>query len=325
MANPNAGTAFARPDLEAAFSEFSLQANMAELVATRALPVFNAARQSGEFAQIPIEQLAKIHDVERAPGGGYKRSEYDTIPANFTCKERGAEEPIDDRSARIFSNYFDSEQVARNRAMNILLVSLEKRVQVILNNTSTFTGALTNSVSTEWDTLATATPIADILAAREAVRGRIGLPANVALMSSKVFNNLRQADEVKELLKFTGEQGSAAGGRITAQMIAPMVDLDEILVAGGVEDTAAGNKDNSMADVWNDEFCLVFRRQDGQDLQQPGLGRIFHWSGDGSNVFGTVESYREEAIRSSIIRVRHDVDEKLLYAEAGQLLDNITT
>jgi hypothetical protein len=38
-----------------------------------------------------------------------------------------------------------------------------------------------------------------------------------------------------------------------------------------------------------------------------------------------VESYREEQTRSDIIRVRHDVDELVLYKDAGFLLGNITT
>mgnify|MGYP007073203575 FL=1 len=38
-----------------------------------------------------------------------------------------------------------------------------------------------------------------------------------------------------------------------------------------------------------------------------------------------VESYRDESVRSDIIRSRHDVDEIVLYAEAADLMDNITT
>ncbi len=104
-----------------------------------------------------------------------------------------------------------------------------------------------------------------------------------------------------------------------------MFGLDEILVGGAVFDSAQQNQANSMSDVWDDEYALVFRRQSGMDLSEPGIGRLFHWSGDGSTTFGTVESYRSEERRSNIIRVRHDVHEKLLYAEAGQLLSNITT
>ena len=40
---------------------------------------------------------------------------------------------------------------------------------------------------------------------------------------------------------------------------------------------------------------------------------------------GMVESYREEAVRGEVIRVRHDTAEVVLYKEAAHLLSNITT
>jgi hypothetical protein len=61
------------------------------------------------------------------------------------------------------------------------------------------------------------------------------------------------------------------------------------------------------------------------DMREPCIGRTFHWTQDGSSIGGTVESYREEAIRGDVIRVRHDVDEVILYPEAGHLLSNVTT
>jgi hypothetical protein len=55
------------------------------------------------------------------------------------------------------------------------------------------------------------------------------------------------------------------------------------------------------------------------------IGRTFHWSQDGSSIGGTVESYRDERVRGDVIRVRHDVDEIVLYPQAGHLLSNVTT
>ena len=51
---------------------------------------------------------------------------------------------------------------------------------------------------------------------------------------------------------------------------------------------------------------------------------MIHWQEDGSQVDGRVETYRDETIRSDVVRVRHDVDEKVLYTEAADLLSNVT-
>jgi hypothetical protein len=70
---------------------------------------------------------------------------------------------------------------------------------------------------------------------------------------------------------------------------------------------------------------MVCRVATGLDIREACIGRTFHWSADGSSIGGTIEEYRDETVRSAIIRVRHDVDEVVMYPQAGHLLSNITT
>ena len=70
---------------------------------------------------------------------------------------------------------------------------------------------------------------------------------------------------------------------------------------------------------------MICKTPDSNDIQEPCVGRTFHWSADGSSMGGTVETYRDETKRSNIVRVRQDTDEKVLYAATGHLLSNITT
>ena len=69
---------------------------------------------------------------------------------------------------------------------------------------------------------------------------------------------------------------------------------------------------------------MVARVAETQDHREPCIGRTFHWGEDGSTIGGTVETYRDENIRSDIVRNRLDVDEKRLVIESGHLLTNIT-
>jgi len=80
-----------------------------------------------------------------------------------------------------------------------------------------------------------------------------------------------------------------------------------------------------LANVWSDEYAMVCCIATNNDVRQPCIGRTFHWAEDGSQPGGTPESYRDEPVRSDIIRVRHDVDELLMHTEAAQLFDNVTT
>jgi hypothetical protein len=62
-----------------------------------------------------------------------------------------------------------------------------------------------------------------------------------------------------------------------------------------------------------------------QDVRRPTIARTFHWTGDGSEIDGRVETYRDEPVRSEIVRVRHQTAEKVMHVQAGHLLSNITT
>jgi hypothetical protein len=108
-------------------------------------------------------------------------------------------------------------------------------------------------------------------------------------------------------------------------MLAQVFDLPYILVAGGSKNGAKEGATVDPEQIWSGEYAMVCKIATGADFREPCIGRTFHWSADGSAVGGTVESYREEQTRSDIIRVRHDVDELVLYKDAGFLLGNITT
>ena len=108
-------------------------------------------------------------------------------------------------------------------------------------------------------------------------------------------------------------------------MLSAIFDLENIIVAGSSRNSAKEGQAASPTQIWSDEYAMVCKIATGADMREPCIGRTFHWSEDGSSVGGTVETYRDETVRGNVVRVRHDVDEKLLYAEAGHLLSNITT
>ena len=59
------------------------------------------------------------------------------------------------------------------------------------------------------------------------------------------------------------------------------------------------------------------------DIEEPCIGRCFHWSEDGAEPGGTVEQYREERVRGEVIRVRHEVQEKILYVPTAHLITGV--
>ncbi len=322
MPSPSSSLATLRPDLSESFEEFDLEMQRAGYIASRVFPVVEVASQSGVFGKIPIEQLLQNREVRRAPGAGYSRGQWKFTTDSFACQEYGAEEPVDDREAAMYANYFDAELIAARRAFDVVMRNAEQRVASLLFSTSTFSGK-TSAVGTKWSTHASATPLDDVETAVNAVWSNSGLWPNALVISRKVFRHLRNCAQIIDRVKYQGFVDVRAGA-ITEAALAQAFDLDEIIVANAVKNTANEGQSASLASIWSDSYALVCRVARTNDFREPCLGRTFHWAGDGSSPNGVIESYREESIRSDVIRVRHDVDEKLLYVEAGYLLSNIT-
>jgi len=325
MPSPTSALTTLRPDL-ASFLEFDLESDRLGYVASQCFPVVDVASQAGVFGIIPVEQLLQQRTTNRAPGSGYSRGNFTFQTTTYACEEHGAEEPVDDRQARMYREYFDAEQVSTLRAFSSVLRNAEQRVADVVFNTTTFTGSsLFTSVTDEWDDVATCVPITNVDAAVKKVWDNSGLWANALIINQKVFRNLRRCSQIIDAIESSGAGDAAKQSDITADQLARVFGLDFVIVAGATRNSAKEGQTFAASQIWSDEFAMVCRVATTADMAEPCIGRMFHWSEDGSSVGGTVESYRDEVVRANIIRVRHDVDEVLLYAQAGHLLGNVTT
>jgi hypothetical protein len=327
MPSPTSSLATQRPDL-ATFLEFDLESENAGYIASQVLPVMSVASQAGNFGKIPLEQLLQQRSTLRAPGAGYARGNWTFDKAVYATEEHGAEEPVDDREAKMYAEYFDAEQISTMRAFSSVLRNAEQRVADAVFNATTWSGGtLTTAITNEWDVnhTANAVPITDVEAAVNKVYDASGLWPNALIINRKVFRNLRNLDQIIDRIASSGAGNPTKASDITVQMLAAVFDLDYVIVAGTSKNGAVEGRAAAPTQIWSSEYAMVCRIATGNDMREPCIGRTFHWSNDGSSIGGTVESYRDEAIRGDVIRVRHDVDEVILYPEAGHLLSNVTT
>jgi hypothetical protein len=327
MPSPTSSLATQRPDL-ATFLEFDLESENAGYIASQVLPVMSVASQAGNFGKIPLEQLLQQRETRRAPGAGYARGNWTFDKATYATEEHGAEEPVDDREAKMYAEYFDAEQVSTMRAFSAVLRNAEQRVADAIFNATTWNGAsLTTVVTNEWDSnhTTTAVPITDVEAAVNKVYDGSGLWPNALIINRKVFRNLRNLDQIIDRIESAGAGNPSKPSDITEQMLAAVFDLDYVIVAGTSKNGAKEGQAATPTQIWSSEYAMVCRIATGNDMREACIGRTFHWSNDGSSIGGTVESYRDEVIRGNVIRVRHDVDEVVLYPQAGHLLSNVTT
>ena len=320
MPSPSAALTTLRPDLAGSFQQFDLDMDAKGFIGLRVLPSIDVAKPSGTFGKITIASLLANRDTLRAPGSGYARQRYEFTKDSYATDEHGAEDPVDDKEAEMYGDYLQAEQFAATRARDVVMRNFEVRAAALIQATGTFT---TTAVGTEWSTVATATPISDVEARVVAIWNATGLKPNAMVMNWNVFRNLRNCAQIIDRIKYSGRHDPNPS-KITEQVLADVFDIEQIIVAGSKKNSANEGQSATLADIWDDEYCWIGRVATNNDIKDPCVGRTFHYSADGSKIGGVVETYRDEPVRSDIVRCRMDTDEKVLYAACGQLLSNIT-
>lgn len=319
MPRPSTSLATLRPDLAGGVEDFSLAMDRAGFIGQMVLPVVEVPVVSGVFGRIPLSELLKNRETRRAPGGAYGRGDWEFEDHSFATKEHGFEIPIDDREQAMYADYFDLEMASAEMARDTVMRNYEKRVAAkvfdAVNHTPT-------TIGNEWDDAVNATPINDVEAAVLRLYAATGLWANALIMNRLVFRNLRMCDQIINKVKAVM---SVLPKDITVQHLQAAFDLEKIIVAGGSKNLSNEGQDASIAQIWSSEYVAVARVATGSNIKDPGLGRTFHYSQDGSRIGTVMETYRDESRRADIVRSRFDTDENILYPECLELLDNATT
>lgn len=322
MPNPSTSLATLSPQLqtfyEAAYSELSSQ-----FIGPQVLPALNVPKQAGTFGKIPLEELLKKGtSIGRSPGSGYKRDNFQFTSDSYATVEYGVEEIIDDREAEMYADFLPAQELAAQRAAFKVLAAAEARVAAIVADFTTYNGtaAINQAVTNgQWSTLTTSTPISDVNLAVGKFYANTGMWPNAIIMNRKTFRILRQTTQVLSAIKSDGAGDRATLGDVTTGQLSAVFDIPNVIVAGGSQNTANVGAAASISNIWPDHV-MVCRIATSSDMREPCIGRSFHWAADGSSMMGAIETYRDDRIRASIVRVRQDVMEKRLYTEMGVMI-----
>jgi len=330
MAAPS--TAIQRTELSVGFTEFSLEASRRGFIGPRVLKPRLVGKQEADVGKVPLEQLLQTEQTLRTPRTAYGRSTFEFTTFSYACKEHGFEEPIDDADLKMYSDVVDAETIHAARVQDRVLrrYEIEAAAKVFDATVWTEVAGLQTAVGVAWDQADTATPISDVAAAKRAIFDRTGLWPNKLALNKRVFEDVQVCAEVLERVLYGGTNGDPAN--VTAEALASIFGLDEVLVAEGAYNSANEGQDATITPIWTDGYAMLFRAAVTDDMAEPCIGRTFLWPGDGagegpdaSQIGVILEEYREEKVRGSVLRARTYYDLQILYASAGQLLSGLTT
>ncbi len=296
-----------RPDLSAQVNEYDAEKAATRFIGRLAAPVFTVPEASGGYPIINRENFKKPANAKRAEGAKFNRITGEFGKGTFDCEEYGLEYPIDDRKRRRYRNLIDAEAAGSKVLWFQLLLGHEIRVATLYSGA----GFSNTNVATDWSTTATAVPLDDIATGIETLEDNCGVgPADVSMIIPRPdFRELQRTAQVIDKTKYTypGLQPAL----LQATQVAAMLGIKQVLIARSSYDTKEEGVTESMSQIWTaGVMYLAVLADDEGPLEEPSAARTMMWDVNAPEM-PVMESYREENIKSDIVRARMDTDEVL--------------
>jgi hypothetical protein len=286
------------------------------LIGAEALPLLNVPAKSGIYLKATLAgaDLRNADALKRDIASEYASIQRSYTSANFTTTEYGLIEYLDDAFKADLNRFFSIESSSAKFLLRQLKLSHEKRVADLLWATSTpFTTAdATPAVNYTEALLTTINAPADIAGAKLSLN-KLGYEANAVLMSANVFERIRRSTLLQNM--FFGVISDVGPRLLSEDQVAAGLGVDKILVGRAARNAANKNLAYSGSFIVPDTKIIVANLQGGE-FTGGGVGRTLVWADDAPGGFIS-ETYRDDARRSNVLRVRMNTAEVVIDANAA--------
>ena len=263
--------------------------------------------KSGEYPVFESEQFDNDWSEERRPGTPSKRRDFAYDQGDYQCKQYMLEGtlPDEDRSKANDDGISDVEATLAMKLRRDLMVGHERRTEDLIYNASFNSTGATATVGS-----ANARPIKDIQNAVERLQAN-GHQDNIALIVEVgLWNGILNTDDVRKIFN-----GAAVYNN--RQVLLDAFGIQDIIFCPTRYNASAKGKTASRTRIWPTDKYMVASIAEG-DFSAGGMGRTLAYSEDGG-IF-TAEAYRDEGVKSDILRVYNSVDEVVINTTAGEII-----
>jgi len=147
---------------------------------------------------------------------------------------------------------------------------------------------------------------------------KFGVLPNTLIMSMPLFERIRRSAKVQN--QFFGIVPSDQSRLLSEGEVAAAVGVDRVLVGRAPKNTAAKGQAYAGGFIWSNTY-MALATTSGGDFSGGGFGRTIVWAADSPVPFVS-ETYRDEARRANVLRVRQNSAEKVI---DGSSIIRITT
>lgn len=285
-------------------------------IAEKILPPVYVPQTTGLVGKYSNNHL-RIVTTSHTGKGAYRQLEAVTVTSDtYSIDDHGLYDIITERDMRNFEKPFDAEMDSTVSLTLAHLIAKEYGLASVLTNPSVITQGTTLSGSSQYSNIdhADADPIADKIAADNAIEAAVGGPSNTAIMSSAVFRSLSRNHKILGALGYT--QYPPMG--VSQQQLATVLQVDQVLVSDAMYNSAKEGQTDVFASIWGKD--LIYARIFAPALRQKTLGFEFRLSGTAPR-----QVYKftpDMPVNSRGIIVTDNYDQNILNASCAYLIQD---
>ena len=292
-----------------------------EFVADRAFPTVNVQHQANRYYVYDRDNWFRAQAEKRAlssesAGSGFTLDNTPTYFADVFAFHKD----VDDQVRANQDQVIDIDRDATEFVSRDLMLKRELTWAARYFTTGVWTGSTTGTdvtPATLWDA-GGSTPIEDMRAQLLATKRRTGFRANKIIMGEEVWNVLQDHPDFLERIKFTQT------AIVTTGLLAAVLGIDEVMVAGGVQNVSIEGAAEDMQFIFGKSVLIVYAAPRA-GLLTPTAGYTFAWVGlFGAGALGTrILRFRMQHLKSDRVEGEMAYDQKVVAPEMGAFLTGV--
>lgn len=242
-----------------------------EFVGSELFPPVPVTKRAGDVIEFGKEDFA-LFDTRRAPGAATKRRNTNYTSRKFSLYQDRLEGELPRELLEESAGMgFDLQVETAESTMRSIQLRLEYDQAAIATNAANYDAnhKVTLSGTSKWSD-PNSNPARDIRGWRESIRGTIGVPGNVLLLGSKVFDTFVEHEQTKDKIKHT------SSASINMDAIAAMFNFDRVVVASSL---ILNNETGELVDIWGNVAITAYVPQARRSIRQPSYGYTYTLQG----------------------------------------------
>lgn len=263
--------------IDPALTGIAIKYKNAKHIADDVLPRVPVGIQTFKYKKYDLGEAFRIPDTHVGRKGRPNEVEFSHTEHSDTCVDNGLDDPIPQADIDNAPADYNPVSFAVQRLAELVSLSREKRVADVVFNANNYVAAnkATLSGGSQWSD-PTSDPLTALLTAMD---GMIMRP-NVVVLGQPTWSSLQT--HPKLVKAYHGNSGDA--GRITAEYLAQLLEVEQVLVGQSWAATSKEGQAVTTARLWG-KFCAMLHiNRDAQAGEMPTYGFTAQW---GSKVAGS--------------------------------------